>query len=169
VHRRRLRQYLERHDPAMTWFALVHVATACMLFRFAVVYQDAVGISVWHMADRFLLNVWLLTVLIAAFLVWSLLLRRELMPAWAGSGLLLASFGLACRTWCDLLTFGFGEIAGLTYDGRALLESAPSAWLRFQIGWHQYGGLLAYAVGMTVLALGLRRPPNRRRSSGPGR
>lgn len=164
MHRRRLRQYLERHHPAMTWFALVHVATACVLFRYAFVFQCAYGNSIRHMAERFLLNVWLLTVLIAAFLVWWLLVRRERMPAWAGSGLLLASFGLVCRVWCDLLTFGFGEIAGLTYDGRAVLESHPSRWLRLLIKTHQYGGLLAYATGMAILALGLRRQPAQSRS-----
>jgi hypothetical protein len=154
---RRIRRAFERHNPAMTWFVLVHVATAVVLTRFGVVFQAAMNDSLRHMVPRFFVNLWMLTVLIAAFLVWHLLQRRDRMPASAGSGLLLASFGVTCRVWCDLLTFGFGSIVGLVYDGRALFETHPSPRLRLLIQAHQYGGLLAFVVGMTILALGLRR------------
>lgn len=93
------------------------------------------------------LNLRLLLGLGASFAIWALLLALRRVPAWTGTGFVLAGYGLTARSWADL--------------GRAWLHGHPTLPMldaTRTVGLAAYGAGLTLVVATTVLALRHGRP-----------
>ena len=112
-----------------------------------------------------LLNYWLLLVLGAAYCVWAVLRVRALIDPAGGMGFVLAAAGVFARYFRNFVAYGMSE----TYGGHSVLEETASDSLRMLLGALRHGGLVAFVVGLAVVALGSRRPPTLLRDRGRSR
>jgi len=96
------------------------------------------------------LHYWMLLVLGAAYVVWSVLLVRDCVDPAGEAGFLLASFGLAATWFCHFLLFGLCYCYGST----SVIEELADGRLRFLFAAHRWGGLAAYVVGLLLVVWG---------------
>ena len=100
-----------------------------------------------------LLNYWLLLVLGASYVVWTVVrLRRRVDPT-AAMGFVVAACALAARFYCHFLLFGYGE----TYGSHSVIEQTATLHSRVLIAAHRYGMLLAFALGLALVAWAISR------------
>lgn len=130
-----------------TWPTLVFLLYVGMVFRFAHLWMHLAN-SETQVTGSTLLDLWLLVVLIALFVVWAALVRKGRWSVEAGAGLRLAGYGVLCRGYCDFLVFGVAADYGLVHGGRSEIETYAGAGLRALIAVHRWGGLLAFALGV---------------------
>lgn len=106
---------------------------------------------------EYMLNCWLLLVLGVSYVVWTALRSRGAVHPAAAQRFVLAAFGFWARVYCSFLLYGFTE----TYGDHSVAEEFATDRLRFLIGVHRYGGLLAFVLGLALVAWESRRPPIR--------
>jgi hypothetical protein len=94
------------------------------------------------------LNHWLLLVLGATYAVWSSLRARGAVDAAAGRWFVLAAYGLWMRAYCFAMLFGMLP----SWGERSMGEDFAGDPGSFFIDVHRYGGLLAFAMGLGMVA-----------------
>ena len=100
-----------------------------------------------------LLHYWLLLVLGASYVVWTVVrLRRRVDPT-AAMGFVVAACALTARFHCHFLLFGLGE----TYGSHSVIEQTATRHSRILIAAHGYGTLLAFALGLALVAWAISR------------
>ncbi len=90
------------------------------------------------------------------YVVWAILANLRVVTSDTGAGLILASYGVHCRLFADVIEYGMPQIVwfeepwGATFSE---FSSAPSS-LSTLTSWLMHGGLAAYVLGLAMLVLG---------------
>jgi hypothetical protein len=138
-------------------FALPAIVVMCGSAALLDAWFSCIGWGATVRPFEWTLNYWLMLVLGAAYAVWAALRARGAVDAAAGQWFVLAAYGLWMRGYCFALLFGLVE----SFGDRSLAEELTSDRGRFLIAAHRYGGLLAFSLGLAMVAL-CSRPINGR-------
>jgi hypothetical protein len=128
--------------------ALPLVVTVCGLTLILEVFLFTLGWGATARPYEWHLNHWLLLVLGASYAAWSFLRARGTVDPAAGRWFMLAACGLWMRHWCFIAIFGFAP----SWGDRSMTEDFAGHRGSFLIDVHRYGGLLAFAMGLAMVA-----------------
>lgn len=98
---------------------------------------------------EYLANCWLLFMLGAAFVVWTVLRVRGQIGAGGEMGFAVAALGVYARVYLGLVLYAFGPC----YSDRSIVEETANIHGRVMIAMHRYGGLLAWVLGLAFVVL----------------
>lgn len=149
-------------------FALPTIIAVLGSFLLLQVFFSALSVDPTVRPGEYFLNLWLMLVFGASYVVWTALRGRGVVDPAASGGFVLAAFGLWARLGVHLFLYAASE----TYGSTSVREESADGSLRFLIGALKYGGLLAFVVGLALVAWGSlpsRRPDRaaRARSGSP--
>jgi len=137
------RRMYESEGPALPFIVIVYGLTlVCETWFFPLGWGATARPREWQ------LDHWLLLVLGASYAVWSFLRARGSVDPTAGRWFMLAAYGLWMRLLCFVILFGFLPSWGDRSMGEDFAGHPGGLFIKV----HRYGGLLAFAMGLAMVA-----------------